>query len=328
MRKRLLVSGIYPKKEFEVLNRYADTYWLDELDEKRLEALLPSIDAVLVHFWPKELGPERLRKMSRLSFVPVGPGGRKPDPFRDLGESVVVSSNAGGYSEEVGEYAWGILLAAAKRIVKYDRAIKSKGFPRPSTAQLGREVMILKGRTLGIIGYGGIGGSIARFGKAFQMKILVYSRREIDEEGVAAYRGEAELRRMLPKCDFMVLALPLTKSTSRMLGREELGMMNADAVFVNIARAEIVDEQALYQHLVKNRDFVYAAQTCGGRRMVISRSLTRAALSPAGQLHRDAARIGAQRPGRRRATEAHAREHQRFLKGERPENIVRGDAYV
>ncbi len=327
MRKRLLVSGIYPKKEFEVLNRYADTYWLDELDEKRLEALLPSIDAVLVHFWPKELGPERLRKMSRLSFVQSGLAGVNQIPFRDLGESVVVSSNAGGYSEEVGEYAWGILLAAAKRIVKYDRAIKSKGFARPSTAQLGREVMILKGRTLGIIGYGGIGGSIARFGKAFQMKILVYSRREIDEEGVAAYRGEAELRRMLPKCDFMVLALPLTKSTSRMLGREELGMMKRDAVLVNIARAEIVDEQALYQHLVKNRDFVYATDVWWSKDGHESYSPELPFLQLdnfIGTPHASgpSALVGG-------GPLRHALENiERFLKGERPENIVRGDEYV
>jgi glycerate dehydrogenase len=327
VRKRLLVSGIHPKKEFEALNEYAETYWLDELDEKGLEALLPSIDCMLVNLWPKALGPEMLLKMSRLSFVQSGLAGVNQIPFRDLGEGVVVSSNAGGYSNEVGEYAWGILLAAAKKIVKYDRAIRGDGFVRPPTAQLGNEVVNLKGKTLGIIGYGGIGRSVAGFGKAFRMKVLAFTRREIDEEGVTTFRGASGMTRMLPQCDFLVLALPLTKSTSRMLGREELRMMKRDAILVNVARADIVDEQAMYQQLVENRDFIFATDVWWSKDGHESYSPELPFLELdnfIGTPHASgpSALVGG-------GPLRHALENvELFLKGERPKNVVRRDEYV
>jgi phosphoglycerate dehydrogenase-like enzyme len=96
VRKRMLVAGNYPKRKFADLDLYAEIYWLDELDNEGLEALLPSIDGLFVNFWPKELGPEKLQRMSQLAFVQSGLAGVNQIPFRDLNESVAVSSNAGG----------------------------------------------------------------------------------------------------------------------------------------------------------------------------------------------------------------------------------------
>jgi glycerate dehydrogenase len=220
-----------------------------------------------------------------------------------------------------------MVLAAAKRIVKYDRAIKSKAFARPHTIKLGNEVMNLKGGTLGIIGYGGIGRSVAGFGKAFRMRILAYSRREVDEDGVTAFAGVPGLRRMLPQCDVVVLAIPLTKSTSLMLGEEEFGLMKRDAVLVNVARAELVDAQALYQHLVENKDFVYATDVWWSEdgRESYSPELPFLELDNfIGTPHASgpSALVGG---GPLRHALANV---ERFLRGEQPKNVVRRDEYV
>jgi glycerate dehydrogenase len=211
--------------------------------------------------------------------------------------------------------------------VRYDSAIKGRRFARPPAAQLGREVKVLNGRTLGIIGYGGIGRSVAGFGKAFQMRILAFSRGEIDEQGVTTFRGSDGLREMLPECDVLVLAVPLTKTTSRMLGKEEFNLMKRDAVVVNVARAEIVEEEALYQHLVENREFVYATDVWWSKDGLESYDPE----IPFLELDNF---IGTPHASGPSAIEGgvplrNALENiERFLKGEQPKNVVMREDYV
>jgi len=258
MKRRVLIATSYfERAEFDSLRPFAELYWLDQVSDQALEDLLPRLDCLFVQLWPRRLDEDRLSKMVNLSFLQSGLAGVNHIPFRSLREGVIVSSNAGGYSEEVAEFAWGLLLCAAKKIVKLDGALKQKPFTRMPTAQLGREVKVLQGRTLGIAGYGGIGRCVAEIGRAFGMGILVYSRGKPDDD-LEYFQGRQGLERMLRRCDALVLALPLTNSTKHILGASELEMMKTDAVLVNIARGELVDQNALHQHLCKNKNFVYA----------------------------------------------------------------------
>jgi glycerate dehydrogenase len=150
------------------------------------------------------------------------------------------------------------MLAAGKRIVRLDRDVRKRGFKRPSTLEVGRDVLILKGKVLGILGYGGIGRTVAKLGKAFGMDVVVFSRRTIEERGVVSLQGRAGLETVLRDCDVLILALPLTRSTKKMIGGTELSMMKRNSVLVNVARAEIIEEEALYRRLVDNKDFIYA----------------------------------------------------------------------
>jgi phosphoglycerate dehydrogenase-like enzyme len=93
---------------------------------------------------------------------------------------------------------------------------------------------------------------------AFGMKVMVLSRKRVAERGLESLHGEHGLKTILGNCDALVLALPLTNSTRRMIGREELVLMKKRAILVNVARAEIVDQEAIYAHLLQNKDFVYA----------------------------------------------------------------------
>jgi phosphoglycerate dehydrogenase-like enzyme len=115
---------------------------------------------------------------------------------------------------------------------------------------------VLRGKTVGIIGLGGIGREIARLSKAFGMHVMA-ARRTVKKSGRARNVDEAfsvrELPRLLRKSDFVVLALPLTHETHKIIGEEQLRLMKPTAYLVNIARGKVVDEPALVSALRENR---------------------------------------------------------------------------
>ncbi len=263
-RPKLLVAHSYlPREDFEPLKRYADVYWLEDLGDEEQDRLLPSIDCIFSHGWPRSLDAARLSKMRSLRFFQAGSAGVNGVRFDLLEKSIVVCSNAGAYSDEVAEFAIGMMLAAAKNIVRFDRRLRRGEYangiqPRPKLEELGGQVALMRGKTLGIVGYGGIGRSTARMSRPFGMGVLAFGRHEIHERGVTLLRGRAGLRRLLRDSDVVLLALPLTKATRGFIGREELAAMKPDAILVNVARGEIVQERAVYDWLVRNPRSVYA----------------------------------------------------------------------
>jgi phosphoglycerate dehydrogenase-like enzyme len=255
----LLVTSSPVKGRLDSLLPYAKVFWLDDLDDKELDRLLPSIDCMLVQaWWPDSLTPERLSRMGRLRFIQSGWAGVNHIPFEHLGKRVTVSSNAGGFSEGVAEFALALALAAAKRVVKLDYALRTGEFDAAEWGGLSREVVLLRGRTMGVLGYGGIGRAVGSMGRALGMNLLAFSRHANPENQVQVFHGDEGLLRVLSKSDLVVIALPLSKLTLGLLGTAQLAAMKSDAILVNIARAEIVDEEALYAHLVKCQQFTYA----------------------------------------------------------------------
>ena len=126
----------------------------------------------------------------------------------------------------------------------------------------------LRGRTLGIVGYGSVGREVGRLGAAFGMRVLACNRtgrprpnRRWSEPGVGdpegripdAWYAPDQLCSMLAECDFAVLATPLTNETQALIGREELAAMKPTAYLVNIARGELVDQEALIDALQEGR---------------------------------------------------------------------------
>jgi len=258
-RAKLLVSQTaIRREELEPLKRYADIYWLDDMDEEERERVLPLIDCVYSHGWPKALDAGKLSTMKSLRLYQAGNAGVNGMRFDLLDKKVVVCSNAGSYSNEVAEFAIGLMLAAGKSIVKLDRQLRAGAYARQRLSELGRQVVLFKGKKIGIVGYGGIGKSTARLAKPFGMGVLAFGRHPNNDRSVRLLRGRAGLMKVLRESDVVVLSVPLTKATKGMIGREELAAMRPSATLVNVARGEIVQKNAVYDHLVKNRGFVYA----------------------------------------------------------------------
>jgi phosphoglycerate dehydrogenase-like enzyme len=152
----------------------------------------------------------------------------------------------------VAEYALMLMLAAAKNILPMDRALRQADWrPRymPDTA------VLLTGKTALILGYGHIGHALAKYLRAFEMKILP-TRNSIGmqqiEDGGSIYPSGALLS-LLPEADFLVVALPHTPGTEGLIGENELALLPKNAVLVNIGRGAIIDQAALYDALKQRR---------------------------------------------------------------------------
>ena len=120
--------------------------------------------------------------------------------------------------------------------------------------QFARNRLFLGG-TVGIVGMGGIGAASARLFKGLGMKVHAVNRRGATDEPVDWMGKVEDLDEMLAQSDVVLLSLPLTPATEKLFDARRLGLMKPDAILVNLARGEIVDEDALYNHLVANPAF-------------------------------------------------------------------------
>jgi phosphoglycerate dehydrogenase-like enzyme len=107
----------------------------------------------------------------------------------------------------------------------------------------------LFGRTVGIIGFGRIGRAIATRAKAFGMRILALDINDPGDGLANEVMKPADLNRLLPQLDYCVVTCPLSGATHSMIGHEQLSAMKKTALVVNVSRAEIVEEKALFDAL-------------------------------------------------------------------------------
>src|SRR6267143_6086486 len=101
----LITTNVVDDRSVTTLSTYSKVYKLADLAEDRLDEILSSIDCLLVFSWPTQLTAERLHRMTDLRFVQSILAGVNHIPFESLDRNVIVSSNAGAYSDEVAEYA-------------------------------------------------------------------------------------------------------------------------------------------------------------------------------------------------------------------------------
>ncbi len=113
--------------------------------------------------------------------------------------------------------------------------------------------MDLKGKTLGVIGFGSIGKRVAAIAKAFGMNLLIFDpyASEIDVDGVG--QTKVSLDALLAQSDFVSCHVKVTSSTKGMMGKEQFARMKPSAYFINTSRAAVVDETALIEALRENR---------------------------------------------------------------------------
>lgn len=161
---------------------------------------------------------------------------------------IYVTNTPGILTDTTADYAWALLMAAARRVAEADKYVRDKKWKvgwHPAMLQ-GRDIF---GATLGIIGLGRIGAAIAKRAKGFNMKILYYDvvrRPEVEEELGIMFR---ELMAILKESDFITVNVPLLKSTHHLINEERLKQMKKTAILINNARGPVIDEKALYKAL-------------------------------------------------------------------------------
>lgn len=169
--------------------------------------------------------------------------------MRMMPKNAIVASNAGSYSVSVAEHVFALLLERVKKIGKF-HGKTSMGIFEPE------ETTMLYGKTLGIIGYGGIGSRVAAIAKSMGMKTTAIGRGYKDENA-DEFLSLENLDNLLRDSDFMVISIPLTKRTYGLLGKEQLDLVKKNCVIVNVGRAEIVRKVDMISFLDSNKGASY-----------------------------------------------------------------------
>jgi glyoxylate reductase len=225
--------------------------------------------------WPSglETGAERIEGIYTYGHPPVHAGllGRMPalrvisnfgvgvdhiDLAAAAARGIPVANTPGVLDGATADMAFALLLAAGRRLVRGDHYARGPNFLcyDPSYI-LGREV---HGSTLGILGMGRIGEQVARRARAFDMKLLYHNRQPRPAAEAALGARYVSRDELLATSDFIVLTLPLTPQTQRLIGKAELARMKPTATLINVSRGAVVDTEALTEAMAARRIFAAA----------------------------------------------------------------------
>ncbi len=152
-----------------------------------------------------------------------------------------------GYSSHGAmEHTWALILSALRHIPQENISFKSAGWQT-------RVGIDLKGKTLGVVGLGNIGGAIARVARAFEMEVIAWSQNLTDEKAREAGARRVEKEDLFRQADIVTLHLILSGRSRGIVGKEELALMKPSAWLINSSRGPLIDEAALIETLQEKR---------------------------------------------------------------------------
>ncbi len=200
---------------------------------------------------------ELMRKMKNLKILQALSAGVDHIPQHEIPSGILLSSNSGSNAWAVAEHALALILSALKYIPTRDRAMRRGEFPQMLPSRL------LRGKTVGIIGFGHIGQALARMLQPFDVNILAINRTgKYDGAMKIDYVGTmADLKYIFERGDIVVISIPLTEQTRNSIRKEHLNLMKRNAVLVNVARGKIINQQELFEFLQARNDVTAALDT-------------------------------------------------------------------
>ena len=235
---------------FRKLDGHEVTVWNDHTqDVDALAARLKDAEVLVLIRERTQIRAPLLERLDALRLISQ----RSVYPHIDIEacvrRGVIVSSNqhAGTPSYAAAELTWGLILAGMRQIPQQMQSLRAGHW------QIGVGDS-LRGKTLGIYGYGRIGAAVAGYGSAFGMKVLVWAREASLEraraDGHAAARSKREF---FESCDVLSLHMRLVKETRGIVGAEDLACMRPAALLVNTSRAGLIAPGALVEALRAGR---------------------------------------------------------------------------
>lgn len=157
--------------------------------------------------------------------------------------------NVHGHEVPIAEFTLHAVLEHQLQLWQYPATLDAQAWATAFGARAAHGEA--QGKTLAIVGFGHIGQQIAQRAKAFGMRVLAVTRRGVpDATGLAdAYTAASAIDTVLPRADVLAICCPLDEGTRGLIGARQLALLPAHGLLVNVARAEVVDEQALYEAL-------------------------------------------------------------------------------
>lgn len=223
-----------------------------QADEGSVLAHLGEIDILVTLAFSAAMGKAA---GSRLKLVQLPAAGLDRIDRTALPKGTLLA-NAYGHETGIAEYIISAMLVLARNLIRLDADLRAGIWPGPWVPGKPRlpPAAELAGKTLGILGYGHIGQALARRARAFDMEVLATRRTpSTDQDGLADVGGPDRLDEVLRRSDYLAITLSLNDATRGLIGARELALMKASACLINVARAEIVDGDALYRALAEGR---------------------------------------------------------------------------
>jgi len=250
---KILVTGLVPRAGLNTLfENFEVTYSLEEpFTRNQILGYLPEMDGVLL--MGVKADKEFINAAKRLKVIAVnGVGYDNVDIAYARENGISVCNSPQSVIEPTAELTMTLMLAAGRRIGNYDRNLRKGNWQNVSVEkEMG---FCLFGSTLGIVGMGRIGRSVAKRAQAFGMKVIFYDQSKFPadfENNFCAKRVSFD--ELLEKADVVTIHAPLLESTYHLFGEDQFKKMKKTAFIVNAARGPIIDENALITALAEGQ---------------------------------------------------------------------------
>lgn len=213
----------------------------DKVDNEELKVRVKDADVLVIANMPLE--SDVIQAAEKLKFIAVAFTGVDHVDLDACREKGIKVSNAAGYStNSVAELAFGLMISLLRNVVILDDIVREGG------TKSGFRQLDLMGKTLGVVGTGEIGSTVAKIGLAFGCNVIAYNRSEnveLIDKGVKYL----PLDEVLMESDIVTIHMPLTNDTKALIDRRSFELMKPTAFLINTARGPIVDNNALAKAL-------------------------------------------------------------------------------
>jgi len=228
----------------------SDIEWVftDMSDEGAVCRIVEEADIYLGYQFTAAMG----RAARKLVLLQVSGTGTDEIDFESLPPQAVVA-NTFNHERSIAEWVIMAMLALSRQLLPSDRNLRMGVWDSIFYDPKQELYPTLRGKVLGLVGFGHIGIEVATLARPFEMNVMAVKRQPSPElaarHGLTFLGGLSELPMLLEAADYLVLALPLVPDTRGMIGRAQLESMKRSAFLVNVARAGLVDEDALFDAL-------------------------------------------------------------------------------
>jgi D-3-phosphoglycerate dehydrogenase len=224
--------------------------YMNVQSEEELMSICLDADYIITFLGFFPFTPTVLRGLPKCRFLQTLSIGYDAIDVKVATEQGIGIVNLRGFcAEELSEHAMALMLACARWIVVLNHWVKIGGRVSPSSDEAEQHMNILKGKTLGLIGFGNAGRAMVPKAKGFEMRILAYDPFVEKSSCEKLNVRKVSLDELLEESDFISIHANLTPENKNLLGPEQFKKMKRSAFIINTARGAIIDERALYSAL-------------------------------------------------------------------------------
>jgi phosphoglycerate dehydrogenase-like enzyme len=170
-----------------------------------------------------------------------------------LSRKILLTNSRAMHATPIAEHVMGAMLVFSRKFMDAWQQQQKGHYSAYEIINGDPPLSELRGKTLYIIGFGGIGKETARLAKAFGMNVIAARKKNIKAEDVDEHLDAENFRDGLGRADYLLLSLPLTSESRGLIGERELALLKPECVVINVARSGVLDTQALIKFLREGR---------------------------------------------------------------------------